>query len=392
MQSEKAAVAESLDTIGVPYRATEKERVLRIPRRFLRVAGIKRNANEETFYAREFPLEEFFKAHPAIRAYRTMVRAPLFKGELKGKVARLKRMFPYSHLRKPKRAPEPGRDPTDDIRAKAFSLGYHAIGFTRYDWRYTYANERNRIHFSNAIALALALDYDAGQQAPSVAHRDAIAECLAGWAERAAELAEYIRSIGYRAQVTEQDRVLVQPYALQAGLGQMGANGQLLIPAIGSRMRLGLIFTDAPVRLDEPIDLGIPRLCSECQICVNRCPGRALIGQEVNWRGVTKYKTIASRCLPMFERFDSCSACMRVCPVQKYGLEAVMEHYTRTGGEILGKGTDELEGYDLPGFQHFGPQELPLFTLEEATLPVLETPRPLHRSVGAGRVAVRRDR
>ena len=46
-------------------------------------------------------------------------------------------------------------------------------------------------------------------------------------------------------------------------------------------------------------------------------------------------------------RYEGCSICIKVCPVQRYGLEDVLDHYNATGGKILGKGTEELEGYTL---------------------------------------------
>ena len=51
---------------------------------------------------------------------------------------------------------------------------------------------------------------------------------------------------------------------------------------------------------------------------------------------------------------------MKVCPVQKYGLKNVMDHYADTG-QVLGKGTHDLEGYELEGKGYFGPGELPVF-------------------------------
>ena len=56
--------------------------------------------------------------------------------------------------------------------------------------------------------------------------------------------------------------------------------------------------------------------------------------------------------------YEGCAICMKVCPVQKFGMPEVMKHYVETG-EVKGKGTDELEGYDLRGKGHFGPGELP---------------------------------
>jgi hypothetical protein len=51
---------------------------------------------------------------------------------------------------------------------------------------------------------------------------------------------------------------------------------------------------------------------------------------------------------------------MKVCPIQKYGMQPVMEYYVETG-KILGKGTDSLEGYTLLDKGYFGPGQLPSF-------------------------------
>ena len=59
-------------------------------------------------------------------------------------------------------------------------------------------------------------------------------------------------------------------------------------------------------------------------------------------------------------RYLGCGVCMKVCPIQKYGLKNVMEHYADTG-QVLGKGTHDLEGYTLEGKGYFGPGEMPVF-------------------------------
>ncbi len=96
---------------------------------------------------------------------------------------------------------------------------------------------------------------------------------------------------------------------------------------------------------------------------MNRCPGRALVKEQVWYRGVEKNKLIYDRCRPVMAIYEGCAVCMKVCPVQKFGMQAVAEHYVETG-EVLGKGTEELEGYDLRGKGHFGPGELPHFERE----------------------------
>jgi hypothetical protein len=45
-----------------------------------------------------------------------------------------------------------------------------------------------------------------------------------------------------------------------------------------------------------------------------------------------------------------------------------MEYYVETG-EVLGKGTEELEGYSLRDKGHFGPGELPHFDREFFEIP-----------------------
>ena len=105
-----------------------------------------------------------------------------------------------------------------------------------------------------------------------------------------------------------------------------------------------MITTDAPVDYDEPVDYGIHEFCQQCQVCANRCPGRAIVRDKVWWRGVEKNKLIYERCRPVMARYEGCAVCMKTCPIQRFGMPAVMEHYVETG-EVLGKGTHLLEGY-----------------------------------------------
>jgi ferredoxin len=366
-----------METVTVSYQTSEGTRTLRVPKKLLRVPGIERNPADERLYANEYPIEDFDKSHRVWNKYLPKA-IPEFYDDYDGTAMRaLKQRCNYFHRRKPKHEPDRSHDPTEDIRRKAFELGFVVAGFTRHDSRYIYAGERDKVRFPYTIVLGLELPYDDAQLTPSLTTLKSIANVLVIWVKKALELGEYLNSLGYRAQITEQARALLQPFAVEAGLGQMGANGQMLSPMVGSRMRMGLIFTDARITPDKPVDYGIPDLCKECQVCVRRCPGRALTSREVSWRGVTKYKTLSHRCMPIFARFDSCGVCMKVCPVQKYGLEAVMEHYIESGGEILGKGTDELEGYTLKGRGHFGPGELPFFAIEELVTPGVHAPRPL---------------
>jgi ferredoxin len=62
--------------------------------------------------------------------------------------------------------------------------------------------------------------------------------------------------------------------AVAAGLGDLGWNGLPLTPEYGARQRFIAILTDAPLEPDRLYD-GEP-LCTECGVCVQACPARAI--------------------------------------------------------------------------------------------------------------------
>ena len=270
----------------------------------------------------------------------------------------------------PTGTPDSGKDVTEEIRHKARELGFGEVGFTKYDRRYTYGDRKGWVKYEHAICLALEQDYWQTQTMPSLEGEFAHYGTYQIEAKMAEALAEFIRTLGYRVQMhlDTADAGAMIPMFVNAGLGQLGANGQLLMPHFGSRARLTLITTDAIVTYDEPVDYGMVNLCQECQVCVNRCPGRALIRDKVWWRGAKKNKVIYERCRPMMSYYDGCAACMKVCPVQRYGMKPVLEHYVETG-EILGKGTENLEGYNLRGKGYYGAGELPTFSPEMFDIP-----------------------
>ncbi|MCY4476147.1 MAG: hypothetical protein OXC83_12045 [Chloroflexi bacterium] len=271
---------------------------------------------------------------------------------------------------KPTAEPDPEHDVTTDIRDKARELGFGEVGYTRYDRRYTYASKKSWVKFNHAICLALEQDYSQTQSIPSLEAEFAHFGTYEIAGALALDLAEHIRSLGYHAQVhsPNDNSGAFIPLFVEAGLGQLGANGQLLSPHFGSRARLMLITTDAPVVHDEPVDYGINKFCEECQVCVVRCPARALLREKVWYRGVKKNKLVYDRCRPVMVTYEGCAVCMKVCPIQRYGMKPVMEHYIETS-EILGKGTPNLEGYELRGKGYFGPGELPHFKGKDFEFP-----------------------
>ena len=361
-------------TVTRPGRMIVDEDVeIKVAEELATVPGIPKIDSDVDFYSRNYPLEtqnieksadrewvwtvysgemyEYRKHHDEVN--KPLVEAAFVSGNL----------LPTSD-------PIIGKDVTEEIRGKAKSLGFGEVGFTKYDRKYTYKSKKGWVKFEHAICLALEQDYWQTQTIPSMEAEFAHFGTYEEEGAYAIELAEYIRSLGYRAQIhsPNDNSAAYIPMFVEAGLGQLGANGQLLSPHFGSRSRLMIISTDAVVTYDEPVDYGLHKFCEICQVCVNRCPGRALVKDKVWWRGAEKHKLMYDRCRPVMATYEGCGVCMLVCPVQRYGLPEVMDYFVSTG-EVLGKGSHNLEGFEIKGKGYFGPGELPSFDREFFDIP-----------------------
>ena len=346
-----------------------------VPEELETIPGIVQNPHEVDFYSREYPLESQQVEMTADGLW-ARSRAVLTKEAYDDRQIHDRLSKPIVEAAKgtgeiePTVESVPGKDVTQEIRQKAGELGFGEVGITKFDLRYVYKSKRNWVKFPHAICLAYEQEYEPTQTAPSLEAEGPHFGTYRIMGAVALDLADYIRSLGYHAQVhsPNDNSAPYIPMFVEAGLGQLGANGQLLSPHFGSRARLMVITTDAVVTYDQPIDYGIHAFCSICQVCVNRCPGRALMREKVWWRGIQKHKLIYRRCRPVMARYEGCAVCMKVCPIQRYGMEAVMDHYATTG-QVLGKGTHMLEGYSIRDLGYFGPGELPSFDNEFFHIP-----------------------
>ena len=336
--------------------------------------GIPKREVDLSFYSRTQPLESQTIEKTADRAWTWSVFSDEVAEYLNHHINATKPLVDIAERSAdlpPTGTPDPASNITDEIRTKARELGFGEIGFTRYDRRYTFKVKKGWVRFEHAVCLAYEQDYRQTQTIPSMEAEYAHYGAYEEENKQGILLAEYIREKGYRAQIhsPNDNSAPYIPMFVEAGLGQLGANGQLLSPHFGSRSRLMIITTDAPVDYDSPVDYGIHKFCDICQVCVNRCPGRALVKEKVWWRGAEKNKLMYERCRPVMAKYEGCGVCMKVCPIQRYGMEPVMKHYVETG-EVLGKNTDNLEGYafeDRGGY--FGPGQLPKFDTEFFEIP-----------------------
>ena len=328
------------------------------------VPGIPVREKDVSYYSKVYPLEAQFVEKSADRQWEPSVRSEELAEFHKKHNDRNRALVDAAEISgdlEPTGTAEPARDVTEDIRTRARELGAGEVGFTKLDRRYVYARKKRWVKYQHAVCLAVEQDYEQTQKISSIEAEHAHFGAYEKIGVLGLELVDYIRALGYHAQMhsPSDESVVFIPMFVKAGLGQLGANGQLLSPHFGSRCRLAIVTTDSPVTYDKPVDYGIHKFCQKCQVCIRRCPARALVNEQVWWRGVHKNKVIYDRCRPVMARYDGCGVCMKVCPIQRYGMKAVMDHYVATG-QVLGKGTDDLEGFTLNG-EYFGVSKLPQF-------------------------------
>ena len=84
-------------------------------------------------------------------------------------------------------------------------------------------------------------------------------------------LSSSLSTLNYRVFV-DTGPVLERYWAVQAGLGWIGRNHQLIIPFAGSMFFLGELFLDFELPYDQPMK----SRCGKCHKCIDACPTGAL--------------------------------------------------------------------------------------------------------------------
>ncbi len=157
-----------------------------------------------------------------------------------------------------------------------------------------------------------------------------------------------IRGLGYEAEthhIAGTEDILQTPFAVKAGLGELGRSG-LLVSPWGAHIRLATVFTNMPLVVDQPIDFGLQDFCRICKKCADNCPGGAISKEdepfEVN--GTIRWTVDSIKC-SKYRFVYGCASCAAVCPYSKpdnmvHNVGRVMAR-TKPGAQML-KMLDDL--------------------------------------------------
>jgi reductive dehalogenase len=234
------------------------------------------------------------------------------------------------------------------IKKAARYLGADLVGISPYDplWTYSRLIKENfesepgsdgRPEFEHfvpefpfepksVVSIAVEMDYETMALSPSSLESAATGLGYSRMCSVGYSVATFIRALGYRAFANGNDVSLSIPYAIAAGLGELGRHGMLITPEYGPRVRLVKIFTELEIKPDKPKAFGAWEFCKRCKRCADSCPSQAiptgeptLEGKTIsNNPGVLKWYIDPEKCIQFWrENGTDCANCITACPFNK---------------------------------------------------------------------------
>ena len=182
------------------------------------------------------------------------------------------------------------------------------------------AGEPINIEHPYAISVAVQMERENYSNSPSFIDNASTGKGYLDVAKVTVSLAAWIREIGWSAKshFLIDEEVIHIPIAVEAGIGELARNGNVITRRYGPRIRLGTVTTDLPLALDSPIDVGVQAMCTDCNKCAINCPAQCIpYGEKVIENNVEKWALDNKKCMQYWtanrDRFNDCSRCFTSC-------------------------------------------------------------------------------
>ena len=233
----------------------------------------------------------------------------------------------------PDNPPEPLTQATpeflDELVAYAHSVGVDIVGFTKLQ-REEIFQQKGILH-ENAIVLAMEMDWDKMEIAPSRPTQNMIMGTYNDLGIAANKVTEFLRKNGFSAMAGHPlgGMSLYTPQGMSAGIGWVGRNGLLITPEFGPRVRLTSVFTSIE---NLPFSImndhsWISDYCDSCGICIRKCPAGAIREESITHDSGRVTYTYLDKCFPYFAENYGCSICIKVCPFNRQSYEELKTRF-----------------------------------------------------------------
>jgi len=178
----------------------------------------------------------------------------------------------------------------------------------------------------SVIVMAFEMDYVGIGTSPSCIESAATGLGYSRMAATGLSMASFLRQLGYKSFACGNDVSLSIPYAIAAGLGELGRNGLLVTREFGPRVRIAKVYTELEMKTDKPKTFGVWEFCQSCRRCAESCPPEAIStgsptlkgGTISNNPGVLKWYIDPEKCRKFWgENRTDCANCITSCPFNK---------------------------------------------------------------------------
>jgi epoxyqueuosine reductase len=252
--------------------------------------------------------------------------------------------FDHNYVSPQKFAFKSKQQASDALKRAARFYGAALVGITNYNpmWEYEklyVAPAQQEIGWEgfpfkpkSVIVMAVEMDYEAMSSAPTYTSAATVGDGYSMMGVVAHRMAIFLKNLGYQSVASGNDLSLSVPYAIQAGLGEVGRHGMLVTYKYGPRVRLCKVYTDLElVEYDPPATFGVREFCERCQRCSDACPAKAIPNYEKpvlqphadmhslhSNPGTEKWYVDCYKCFEYWCKSNTdCSICITSCPYNK---------------------------------------------------------------------------
>ncbi|MGL4670001.1 MAG: hypothetical protein ACRCVG_05340 [Methanobacteriaceae archaeon] len=208
----------------------------------------------------------------------------------------------------------------EDFEKLAKKLDVIKIGYYQIDSEFFNNNLKHR----NIIILILKMNEDIIELGPSKKAKELNKNLYSEIRQKLDILSEFLNKKSLETEIAYPNEKLIDLsyLAQEAGLGQIGKNGLLIIPEVGSKIKIGAILTS-----NENLPFSttnkhkwILDYCKNCEECIKSCDSNSLIISENNNNNNNsngnnsnniKASLDVEACIGSKE---GCSYCIKKCP------------------------------------------------------------------------------